>query len=1084
MNLRRNFLTIIYSAIFIAIMALGMFQILNVTITTAASKYLIAATIVLGLIIYMILAFLCKEGNYLRSFEKNKAILVIAECIVAVGCTGLLFVIRSIDSLNIAILHSALLLCIYLTGRMLFGRLNGILTVGIALTVLLLMENILPLNSDNTLALLCLFIPYLVFMGVNQFIVKSATQNGFLIIMSYLVMGFIFSIAIAMNPLAVLLFLGCVFSLIFASPQGEHSMLAKGFFCAGFLALFTIGLLFVAYLLMPELLEMPSLELDSGVPVSGLDLGIISFIADKFDKPLNYLHLAFSNGVIPTILVFFAILPGYYCISKKASYMGPLLFSFVGLFAYYILFRQTGSEFHYLTYMLPVFTAYGLSNTLISDKKEDEAEEAPEDLADDISDTETEDHVAENKVPENTSSEEAVPEDLVLEEAIPEEEAMPEESMPEDIVPEQAVPKERTASNKSAAEEVTPEEIFVEENAQEELVIPPAETPSSAEPENKAGIAKIPLLGKKQDQEVPEWIMPEEFMETADETEDESADESADEIFDETPDEPILEPPSEEAEIAQATLDMPENIIQADESESTLELESADTDLQTDEPELTLELEEADTDLQKDEPELTLEPEDSDTDLQTDEPELTLELEDADTDLQIDEPELTLELEDADTDLQTDEPELTLELEDADAPLQTDEPELTLELEDADTGLQTDEPELTLELEDADTPLQTDEPEETNTIPQMEETDEPEFTLKLEETNIISPFEETDSNSELDAANIVSRSHELELTPQLDLEPELVSRLEETDSTLGPGNYQDDLMSEGPAIAPKIEEATNAKKTDKVKETMEIEETMETKKNMETEDPKKSEEIDDFEDLIDFGNYGSFGKIGGVEETADVEIDLVPIDFENTLEPNNIKVESKPEEPQPIAGGDNMLDDLLDRLDISDHIRRMNESAREDMADVIEREEEQIELDEALPLKPSNSTLPKYKKPNFGFDVPPINIPLDDTYSNISEYDEVPTIHELESRWKAEDSGVVETIDADILTEELVDEDEAATREAPTPQVTVSPAPQVTVSSAPQVVVSDTTKPETVHSEEIVKKSGTGKRSYHRITIR
>ena len=136
------------------------------------------------------------------------------------------------------------------------------------------------------------------------------------------------------------------------------------------------------------------------------------------------------------------------------------------------------------------------------------------------------------------------------------------------------------------------------------------------------------------------------------------------------------------------------------------------------------------------------------------------------------------------------------------------------------------------------------------------------------------------------------------------------------------------------------------------------------------------------------------------------------------------------------------MDELLDRLDISDHIKRMNESAQEDMADVIEREEEQMELDEALPLKPSKSTLPKYKKPNFDFEIEPISIPLDDSYSNISEYDEVPTVHELESRWKSDESEVIETVAADL------------------------------------------TESEPVHSEEIVKKNGIGKRSYHRITIR
>lgn len=144
------------------------------------------------------------------------------------------------------------------------------------------------------------------------------------------------------------------------------------------------------------------------------------------------------------------------------------------------------------------------------------------------------------------------------------------------------------------------------------------------------------------------------------------------------------------------------------------------------------------------------------------------------------------------------------------------------------------------------------------------------------------------------------------------------------------------------------------------------------------------------------------------------------------------------------------LDELLERLEISDNIKRMNESAQEDMADVIEREDEHTELDEALPLKPSNSTLPKYKKPKFDFDLAPMNIPLDENYSNISEYDEVPTIHELESRWKSKDGTVIESVAADVPEEEAL----------------------------------PITKKADIHSEEIIKKTKTGKRSYHRITIR
>ncbi len=165
--------------------------------------------------------------------------------------------------------------------------------------------------------------------------------------------------------------------------------------------------------------------------------------------------------------------------------------------------------------------------------------------------------------------------------------------------------------------------------------------------------------------------------------------------------------------------------------------------------------------------------------------------------------------------------------------------------------------------------------------------------------------------------------------------------------------------------------------------------------------------------------------------------------------------------------GDNedaMLNDLLERLDLNEPIKRMNEIAQEDIADVIEREEEQKELSEALPLKPSNSTLPKYQKPKFDIDIEPVNIPLDDQYSGISEYDEVPTVHDLEDQWKDDAGPVIETVAVSVEDDLSVEEPQMAEPDSPN---------------------NETIKqPEQLHTEEVIRKNGMGKRSYHRIIIR
>lgn len=735
MLLKRNLLSILFAALFVVLMGIGLFQIMNITITTAASKYIIAGIIVLGLIIYLIIAFLVKEVDYLRVIEKRKALFVILECFVVIGCLGLLFVIRSVNGMNIAILHCILLLCLYLVGRMLFGRLNGILTAFVGLSILLLMDNILPLDSRQTTSLLCLFVPYAIFLGLIRFFVKAFGKNGVLLLFSYLVMSAVFSLAIARNPLTILLFTGCLISLLFSSNEGEYSNLAKGFIIAGFLLLFTSALLFATYLIMPEILLPPSYQLDATISTLKPDLSILSFIINKLTKPVNYIQLAFRHGIIPTILIFFSVLPGYYCIRKKFSYSGPLLFSFVGLSMYYLLFCETGSDFYYLTYFIPIFSAYGITNTLLGEKQED-----------------------------------------VKPETIKEETELPVKEL----------------------EETTQKETY-----DEKTNIPTPNSTSSS----LATAGKFSFM-KKKSEDIPEWTISNEYIEPA-------VEEQSDAVIIPTPEDVTSN----------------ESIIPSSDEVST---EAIEASLK----------------------------------------------------------------------------------------------------EEADDWLLAPPEEVS---------------DESSITPSTEVSDE----------SILAP-----------SAKV---SDESSIAP-----PEEVS----DESILAPSEE----VSDESILAPKSDE--------------------------------------DIPDAVGDNDFLEFTD-------------------------NNYSEEN------PVADEEEKLDELLERLDISEHIKRMNESAQEDMADVIEREEEQLELDEALPLKPSKSTLPKYKKPTFDFEIEPISIPLDESYSNISEYDEVPTVHELEARWKSEDSEAIETV-ATNITEEQSNHD----------------------------MVLDKTKEEPLHTEEIVKKTGRGKRSYHRITIR
>ena len=219
-----------------------------------------------------------------------------------------------------------------------------------------------------------------------------------------------------------------------------------------------------------------------------------------------------------------------------------------------------------------------------------------------------------------------------------------------------------------------------------------------------------------------------------------------------------------------------------------------------------------------------------------------------------------------------------------------------------------------------------------------------------------------------------------------------------------------------------------------------------------------------------------------IEKQMEIEEEPEPEKTEQLQEPEQTLDSILEEEPETPSDAlventylsaqteEEQLSNLLNRLDMAEPIKRMNESAQEDMADVIERDEEKVELSEALPLKPSKSTLPKYQKPKFDFDIQPVSIPLDDQYSNISEYDEVPTIHDLENQWKDDSKPIIETV---------------ATSMEEAPQTFNTLEASDTPESVDFTVPPEEIEPEQeVHSEEIVRKNGIGKRSYHKITIR
>lgn len=683
MKLKGNFFAIIYTIVFFVLMGFGLLQMTNLTISTASNKYMIAGIVVLGLIIYLILAFFVKEKNCLRFFEKKCALMNILESFVVLISLGLLFFVLFETNIMTAIFFVLILGCIYAISRFSGGRLCGILALVITLALMIILDLSSYMTLQDSIDVLSFLLPFTLFLAIHRVMIPAMGSSSVLIIAGYLVMSFIFSLAIAINPLVSVLFIGCLFSLLFAKPQKTTTRLVNGIYLGGLFIFFTVAFLAVIYFMMSELIHMPSLQFDNALNLSQLNGNTLTLVLGKYTKPIIYLSLPFRYGIAPTMIFFFSVLAGYYGLRKKSCYLSPMIFSFVGLWAYYILFCENGSAFHYLTFFLPVFAAYGFSNTLLAE--ETDTQEEP---------------VAKQEEKDCEPIEEEVKESV-----------------------EEEVEKEVKEENKEEINKTITEPI--------------------TEKKDK-NISIIPLE-KKQD-EIPEWTISESY-----------------------------------------------------------------------------------------------------------------------------------------------------------------------------------------------------------------------------------------------------------LAKQQQVEDMLTDNMRTEDDVL-PANITTSIMEENNEI-----------------------------------EQEKEEQFDQLTQVTEGETL--------LEDADSLNLDELVAEESNE---GNLSLTDDNED-------ENQLHNLLDRLDITESIQRMSESAQEDLADVIERDEEQVELSEALPLKPSNSTLPKYKKPDFDMHIEPVTIPLDDSYSNISEYDEVPTIHELESRWK-EEKPVIETVATTI--------DENTTE------------------------TSEETILEEIHSENIVKKNGMSKRSYHKITIR
>ena len=180
------------------------------------------------------------------------------------------------------------------------------------------------------------------------------------------------------------------------------------------------------------------------------------------------------------LFFFFSVLAGYYAIRNRFSFIGPVLITFFAAVCYYILCSEHTNIFYCITCFLPVLTGYGFSSVLL-----------PEEILPEIEENETKQFE-----PENAEKEDLETKNL-----------------------------ETTTKSEEPKREEKPEPVPE-----------PKEALPHKEPKEKENLI-LKTLGKTKD-EIPEWTMPEEFIEKQIEIEEESAPELETESVLEVPSEP------------------------------------------------------------------------------------------------------------------------------------------------------------------------------------------------------------------------------------------------------------------------------------------------------------------------------------------------------------------------------------------------------------------------------------------------------------------------------------------------------------------------------------------------------------------
>ena len=456
MLLKRNVFRVLCALFYLPVALLSMFEIINLVMTNSQNRYFLVGGVVFGVLLFLIAAYFIKQKKWLIIAENSRPISIILETIIVVLVgVGLFLWQNLVYGWKTAAISLVLTLCIYAIGRLCSGRICGIISFASSIYLVIYLNQAQYLPEQMTLNIFSFLIPYLCFLIWLKALRFGEKTSVFSCVFGALFLGVVFAFAVRINPLVTVLFFGCFLALFFAGQKNPNpSIFSKGSLCAVYFLVFTAGILAVLFFFEKTIVTNITFVKDASLPLDGWR-AMVDYILLKYAKPLFYFFAPFSNGVFVLLFFFFSVLAGYYAIRNRFSFIGPVLITFFAAVCYYILCSEHTNIFYCITCFLPILTGYGFSNILL-----------PEEIL-----PETEKNETEMLEPENAETEDL--ETKNLETATKSEEPKREEK-PEPVPePKEALP------HKEAKEK-------------ENLI--------------------LKTLGKMKD-EIPEWTMPEEFIE-------------------------------------------------------------------------------------------------------------------------------------------------------------------------------------------------------------------------------------------------------------------------------------------------------------------------------------------------------------------------------------------------------------------------------------------------------------------------------------------------------------------------------------------------------------------------------------------